>query len=55
LEIFDKELPVTIVEDLDGKVFKKYVLCGSPYRKERDKDMLENSSHRGTGKVIRDI
>jgi transposase len=47
LEIFDKELPVTIVEDLDGKVFKKYVLCGSSYRKERDKDMLERLLERG--------
>jgi len=32
LELFDKRLPVTIFQE-DGK---KYVLCGSEYRKERD-------------------
>ena len=32
LELFDKELPITILKE-DGK---KYVLCGSKYRKERD-------------------
>ncbi len=32
LELFDKKLPITIYQE-DGK---KYVLCGSEYRKEKD-------------------
>ena len=31
-ELFDSELPITILEEDD----KKYVLCGSIYRRERD-------------------
>ena len=43
LEVFDKQLPVTIYQE-DGK---KYVLCGSEYRKARDEATLMNLIRRG--------
>jgi len=43
LELFDKQLPVTIYQE-DGK---NYVLCGSEYRKARDEATLMSLIKRG--------
>ena len=43
LELFDERLPVTILQE-DGK---KYVLCGSPYRKEHDTYVFDQMLAKG--------
>lgn len=44
MELFDQKLPVTIWEDGQER---KYVLCGSEYRRERDEKVLEALLSRG--------
>jgi len=43
-ELFDKELPIKIIEEGDEK---KYVLCGSEYRKEHDLKTLNKLMDKG--------
>jgi transposase len=43
LELFDERLPVTILQE-DGK---KYVLCGSPYRKAHDTFVFDQMLGKG--------
>ncbi len=43
LELFDRRFPITIFQE-DGK---KYVLCGSEYRKERDQYVFNKVLEKG--------
>ena len=47
-ELFDSELPASILEE-DGK---KYILCGSPYRRERDLRSFESLLNKGREALI---
>jgi transposase len=42
LDLFAKESPVTVLIDEDEKIRKRYVLCGSEYRKQRDELALQH-------------
>ena len=40
MELFERRIPVTIYEEGEGKK-KRYILCGSEYRREREREALE--------------
>jgi len=41
LELFDKRIPVAVFEEDEGGKKRRYILCGSEYRRERDRISLE--------------
>jgi len=47
MEIFDKRVPVTIYEEEEEGKKRKYILCGSEYRRERDRKVLEHILKKG--------
>ncbi|WP_460178022.1 IS1634 family transposase [Thermodesulfovibrio hydrogeniphilus] len=47
LDIFQKELPVTIYISEEEGVKSRYVLCGSEYRESHDRETLESILKRG--------